>query len=209
MKKEWLIRLSIIVLLGFISLWFLDTLISSNIDSIRGFIPDLFFLGFTFEMQTFVVLFFLTSLFLFHEHKRRWILPLWLSAAMAIILSYVLKVGVARPRPFQTGIIGVSAIAQSMLGASVNTWNLSFPSFQAVLAFSAIPLLSKEFPRFKWVWFAIACIIAFSRVYFGVHWASDVIFGGLIGYLIGWIFVKVEEKYKFGEKLIRKLRLSK
>ena len=85
-------------------------------------------------------------------------------------------------------------------------WNFSFPSFQAMLAFCAVPILAKEFPRFKYVWIIFAGLVAFSRVYFGVHFLSDVIAGGIIGYLLGIIVVKLEKEKKFGEKIMKILK---
>lgn len=202
MKRGEKIGLGIAVLAGVLSIFF-DARISQFVASLRGFIPDFFFVGFTFEMQTLVVLFFLTSLFLFGEHKRRWILPLWLTAGLSVAISYAFKVFVLRPRPFEAGVTSILSIAYNMLGSGANAWNASFPSFQAVLAFSALPILDREFRRFKWVWFAIACLIGFSRVYFGVHYASDVILGAVIGYLLGFFVVKFEEEHNFGERWLK------
>lgn len=184
---------------------FVDKSIAVAISGLRAYIPDWFFIGFTFEIQTFIVLFFLTSLFLINEKKRRWVAPLWFTAFIAIGFSYLLKILIARPRPYESGVVTVLEIAAVMLGSGASTWNFSFPSFQAVLAFSALPILDKEFRRFRWVWLGIACVIAFSRVYFGVHYLSDVMFGGILGYLIGLGVVRLEEKHKMGEALARKL----
>ena len=74
-----------------------------------------------------------------------------------------------------------------------------------MLAFCAIPFLSKEFPKFKYFWIAFASLIAFSRVYFGVHFLSDVIAGGLIGYLIGWFVLKTEKENKSCEGVYRRI----
>ena len=208
MKKRVMIILALAVIVGLFCTIY-DAGISQFIVSLRAFIPDWFFIGFTFEIQTLVILFFLTSLFLFQEQKRRWILPLWVTAGLAIIISYILKVIIARPRPFEMGIVGVLAVVMNMLGGGYTTWNSSFPSFQAVLAFSALPILEKEFPRFKWVWIAIVCIMAFSRVYFGVHYLSDVIIGAVIGYLLGTLVVKAENEYEFGSKFLRKFIKNK
>lgn len=205
MKRGEKIGILAAVFAGLIALS-IDSQLSLFAESIRGFIPDFFFIGFAFEMQVFIVLFFLTSLFLFSEHKRRWILPLWLAAAASIAASYAIKEVVARPRPFETGIVSVLAVAYHLLdGGWFAGWNASFPSFQAVLAFSALPILDKEFRKMKWAWFAIACLIAFSRVYFGLHYASDVIFGAVIGYLLGYFAVRLEERYEFGKAAVRKL----
>ncbi len=207
MKKEEKIALGIAAFIGLVCLKF-DVQISQAISSLRSSIPNWIFLGFTFEIQTFLVLFILTSLFLFHERKRKWILPLWACAALSVVMTYMIKVFIVRPRPYQAGVVSVLEIAVAMLGNSVNTWNFSFPSFQAVLAFSALPILDKEFKKIKYAWFAIAVLICFSRVYFGVHYASDVILGAVLGYFIGLSVVRLEAKTRLGEnswKAVKKL----
>jgi membrane-associated phospholipid phosphatase len=74
-----------------------------------------------------------------------------------------------------------------------------------MLAFCAVPILSKEFPKFKHIWIIFASLVAFSRVYFGLHFLSDVIVGGLIGYLVGLIILKFELKTKIGGKAYKKI----
>ena len=144
----------------------------------------------------------MTSLFLWKEHKRKWILPLWFTLALSTIVSFILKVSVQRQRPFQLGIVSVLPILEK---ASHTIWNFSFPSNHAVLAFCAVPLLSKEFPKLKYIWVVLAGLIAFSRVYFGVHFLSDVLVGGAIGYLIGALIVKIETKGKFFEGIYKRV----
>jgi len=74
-----------------------------------------------------------------------------------------------------------------------------------MLAFCALPILSKEFPKLKYAWIAFAGLVAFSRVYFGVHFLSDVIAGSLIGFLVGTIIVRGEKEYKFTERILRRI----
>jgi len=74
-----------------------------------------------------------------------------------------------------------------------------------MLAFCAVPFLSREFPRFKHIWIIFAGLIAFSRVYFGLHFLSDVIVGGLIGYLLGIVVIKIEKQNNFWEKIYKKI----
>ena len=57
----------------------------------------------------------------------------------------------------------------------------SFPSSHAVNNFAAAIILAFFFPRTKWWFFGFAAIVAFSRVYVGVHYPSDVIGGAVIG----------------------------
>ena len=92
---------------------------------------------------------------------------------------------------------------------SFNTWNFSFPSFETMLVFAAVPLLNKEFRKFRYIWIIFACLVGFSRAYFGVHYLSDVMAGAIIGYLIGYSMVLLEEKYKIGLILMKKLKISR
>lgn len=51
--------------------------------------------------------------------------------------------------------------------------------------------------KFRWVaiFFIWAFLIAYSRVYLGVHYPGDVILGGMAGLLFGSIFLKYFQKY--------------
>jgi len=193
------IGISLIILI-FISFYF-DSEIVKIISLIRNNYLNDFFLGLTFISSAIIIFFFLTSLFLWREHKRKWILPLWVTLGLSIIVSAILKVIIQRPRPYQLDLVSVLPILEK---ASHLVWNFSFPSFHAMLSFCAVPILSKEFPKFKYVWIIIAGLIAFSRIYFGLHFLSDVIAGGLIGYVLGALIIKLEKDNKFFEKVYKK-----
>jgi undecaprenyl-diphosphatase len=188
--------------------YFFDVPIIKFVESLRSNNLDYFFISVTFASNVFIIFFFLTTLFLWKEHKRRWIFPLWFAGLLSVLTSYLVKVLIHRPRPFETKLVSVLSIAFNFMKDNFNTWNFSFPSFQAMLVFSVVPLLNKEFRKFKYIWFIFACFVAFSRVYFGVHFLSDIMAGAIIGYLIGLITVKIEEKHKFGKKLMEKLKIS-
>ena len=66
----------------------------------------------------------------------------------------------------------------------------SFPSSHAAVSFAMAYVLSKEYPVFLPLNFGFAAIIALSRVYIGLHFPSDILYGALIGTIIGWIVVK-------------------
>ena len=196
MKKKEIFAGIFLILVVLISFYF-DSAIVQSVAKIRGDFFDKILLGITFMSSKVIILFFLTSLFLFKEHKRKWIFPLWFTLCLSAVGSFVLKFSIQRPRPFQLGLVSLMPALEK---ANQLIWNFSFPSSHSMLAFCAVPLLSKEFPKLKYVWISFACLVALSRVYFGLHFLSDVIAGGLIGYLLGWLVIKAEQKYKFGEK---------
>ncbi len=56
--------------------------------------------------------------------------------------------------------------------------------------------LSQSWP---WVLFSIAVLVSFSRIYLAVHYLTDVLVGGLIGVLVGYLF------YRFSLKFTQKI----
>jgi undecaprenyl-diphosphatase len=50
--------------------------------------------------------------------------------------------------------------------------------------------------RYKWVWtlFAWAIIVAYSRIYLGVHYPGDILVGMLLGLLAGWVGFTLSKK---------------
>ncbi len=187
------------IILLFISLKF-DFAIVSFVNGIRTPLLDAFMLWVTYAGSTISVLFILTSLLLWHEHKRRWILPLLLSLLASLLVAGAIKVLIGRTRPF---LLGGLSVFPTLVSVSPHT---SFPSSHAAVAFSALPILDREFPYFRFVWAGFALLVAFSRVYFALHYASDVIAGALLGYLIGIVAMKAEERYKISKSLLKRIR---
>ena len=66
--------------------------------------------------------------------------------------------------------------------------SFSFPSSHAVNNFAAAVFFYKIFPNLKWILFIVAFLIAFSRVYVGRHYPSDILGGAIIGSAIGYAF---------------------
>lgn len=178
-----------------------DSDIVKGISMIRNSVLSNFFMGITFFSSSVIIFIFLTALFIW-KNKKKWILPLWLTMLVSVIISFLLKVSIQRMRPYQMELISILPGFESL---AHSIWNFSFPSFQAMLVFSVVPFLSKEFPRFRYVWIIFASLVALSRVYLGVHFLSDVILGGLIGYLIGAAIIKTEKENKYCERFYKKI----
>jgi undecaprenyl-diphosphatase len=132
------------------------------------------------------ILLIVTSLFLWEEKKKRWIKPLWLSFFAAMIITYVIKLFVARARP--NDLVQFIWLTKFV--------DYSFPSLHAASAFAPVAILDREFPKLKWFWLSFAVLVAFSRLYFGVHYLSDVVAGAFIGYFVGNLFVSRMKKRK-------------
>ena len=67
----------------------------------------------------------------------------------------------------------------------------SFPSNHAANSFAFATVLSYFYDRNRIFIYILASIIAFSRVYVGVHYPLDIIFGSIIGYIISWIILSI------------------
>jgi undecaprenyl-diphosphatase len=77
-----------------------------------------------------------------------------------------------------------------------------FVSSHAANIYAAAVVFGYFYPKYKIVYFTIAATVAFSRVYVGVHYPGDIIFGGLLGYGLAWsvlslwVIIKMRELKK-------------
>jgi len=90
---------------------------------------------------------------------------------------------VHRPRPFLM-IKGLVPL--------ITPHGFSFPSGHATLAMAMAVVLSYHFPKTRSPIFILAVLIGFSRVYFGVHYLSDVLAGFFLGAVLGWMSIHLE-----------------
>jgi undecaprenyl-diphosphatase len=70
----------------------------------------------------------------------------------------------------------------------------SFPSGHSKNAFTAFAILGSRWRRLRLPLGLLACLIAVSRVYVGVHWPLDVIVGSIVGWAIGLLTIRYETK---------------
>lgn len=66
-------------------------------------------------------------------------------------------------------------------GGQSRSYSLSFPSNHAANIFALAMVLSWYYRKLFLLWFTIAVIVGFSRVYVGVHYPLDVVAGALVG----------------------------
>ena len=67
----------------------------------------------------------------------------------------------------------------------------SFPSNHAANSFVFATVLSYFYEKNKTPLYILASVIAFSRVYVGVHYPLDIVSGAIIGYIISWIILSM------------------
>lgn len=165
------------VSLLFISYIF-DDLFLEIVASFKNIVFDYLLTWASREITVTVFFFIMTSLFLWEEKKRDYIVPLWLSFITTLVVTTVLKLLFMRDRPFYTEIVPLMDII-----------SYSFPSGHVAICFSALPVLDREFPKIKWFWIIFALAVAFARLYFGLHYLSDIIAGMILGYGIGFLLL--------------------
>jgi len=105
-----------------------------------------------------------------------------LGVAVAV---HVCKFCFGRVRPQWSGDLTVFHGPLGFLGNCQGVPIDSMPSGHTAVAFAMAQVLAARWPRVKWLWFVLACGVAVSRTLVDVHFPSDVIFGALLGTLVG------------------------
>lgn len=72
-------------------------------------------------------------------------------------------------------------------------WDSSFPSGHTTFAFTQAVVYSHHCSKLKFPLYLYASAVAFSRVYLGKHYPTDVIGGAALGLLTGFLTVKLLE----------------
>lgn len=114
-----------------------------------------------------------------------------IKAAIAGLLSYVLRWGlgelIARPRPFN----GLANAQQLIPMAQIQD---SFPSGHSAIAFALAFTIFRHDRDWGIAFLILAALVAFGRVFVGVHYPLDVLGGAVVGWLGAWIVQRVERE---------------
>lgn len=125
----------------------------------------------------------MTILLLLYQKTRK--IGLTVGAALLgslLINNVILKNLVARTRPYEV-IEGLQLLVDKAV-------DLSFPSGHTGSSFAAAVVMVKFLPkRYGIAAMVLACLIGFSRLYIGIHYPTDVLFGMVSGSLIGFLLV--------------------
>lgn len=103
------------------------------------------------------------------------------------LITQLVKILVMRPRPYTE--------LSNLVVLGLET-DYSFPSGHTSTSTAMAYLLSREYK--KWIFMLIPIVVAFTRLYIGVHYPSDVLGGFLLGFLITYLL-----EYFFNLKILK------
>jgi undecaprenyl-diphosphatase len=117
--------------------------------------------------------------------RRPWFLVVVLAADLsADLISLALRQLIGRDRPFLVYPDPAPLVHPPSTG--------SFPSGHSATAFACATVIAGASPRLAVPAYVLAALVAWSRVYVGVHWPLDVIGGAVLGVLVATALLKLE-----------------
>lgn len=170
-----------IFLISFILSLIFDSQILSLIEALKGPVTNVFFSWIlSFENNTFIYypLIFITTISILLLTKRKKQIPSYIVSLMVLgVITLILKSTVDRSRPN-------------------NLTAHSFPSGHTVAIFASLSFFNK-LRTLQIFWFIASSIFALTRIWFSIHYLSDVIAGAMIGYYIPIMIQKIMERREY------------
>jgi membrane-associated phospholipid phosphatase len=168
---------------------FIDNFVSLQIQNIQTPMLNNIMIGISF-ISKFISVLILTFLFasyiILMKKQKRYLVQMFFALLVSSAIVYFLKEIINRQRPWQ--VLNIQPLD--------NDTSPSFPSGHTNAVFSVMPSIWITFKRFRYVWLVFAVLAAFSRIYLGAHYLSDVIFSMILGLAIGYFFIWAENKYR-------------
>lgn len=151
----------------------LDFLIQFRYESLNWF-----FVFISYLLVTVFLAIIVSLIYFWKKWKNMFIF--WSSVILSFIFATLFKFVFMRVRP-------------DVLSLVVET-SYSFPSRHTAVLFAFLPILFQE-KKGVWV-FILALVIAYSRIYLGVHYLGDILGGVILGLIIGYLVIFLEKKYR-------------
>ncbi len=196
-KKKIIIVFGVYLITVLLSLLFLNTLLDYDtkifllISQYGSPILNELFVTITLLGSSFFWL--LAILLLWIKGKRKLAIYLLYAFVIDSLLSLFLKFSFNRMRPYEA-LSNVKA-----LGLEIET-GAGFPSGHTERAFSGAFIISSFYKKFRIIMYSLALLVAVSRIYNGLHYPTDILFGALNGIVVGVVVLKLPTE-KFQRKL--------
>ena len=174
----------LLISIGFVVSFFFDQQIVLFFQNLR--FPLLDQLGVYFSGITEVVIILIFTFLIFVLFKKKFLFQFGFASLVSIGLGYLIKYVVQRPRPFSVMDFAPLVFEDGF----------SFVSHHTIFVFALVPVFFFVFRKNGgMIWFIFASLVAFSRLYFGVHYLSDVLGAILLGIIIGHLSLVFEKKF--------------
>jgi undecaprenyl-diphosphatase len=164
------------------------------------------------------------------KHLEHWIVGLrtpwldwffislsWIGSYGAVWLAIALAIAVTRRRPAVFLVVLVAYLAVDLLASAgkeivarhrpfetqlgPRSSTHSFPSGHAATSFACATVLAAYAPRYRVPFFALATLIALSRIYNGMHYPTDVLAGAVLGVLTALLLLAGARRRSRRERL--------
>ncbi len=164
------------------------------IQSLQNGFFDVFFYVFSFFASIVGAL--IVYIFLYFFSNKKYANCFGFTVIFNVILNYILKIIINRPRPYE--------ISDSIINTA-QALGKSFPSGHMVCATTISVFLiffilknCKQINKKTIYIFAIILyliFVAISRMYLGQHFATDLLAGGLVGFILSFLSIKYYFKF--------------
>ncbi len=158
-------------------------------DSVRNpVLTPLFTLITTLGNGGMVWILFSAALLFFPRTRKVGIASLLALLFSLLINNIILKNLVGRIRPYET--------IEGLIPLVARPADYSFPSGHTGSSFAAAWVMYRKLPRRLGIpALILAGLIGISRLYVGVHYPTDVLFGAVCGMISGWIAIRLTENF--------------
>lgn len=126
-----------------------------------------------------------------HKVKNSYAFYVLISVVCASLVGQVLKVVIGRARPVFYEALDMTGFFPFTADWAFN----SMPSGHTTATFAGLVMLGLLSPKIKWFTWTLAILVGISRVSFGAHWPTDVIFGAFIGMVMADLVKHVLKKH--------------